>query len=64
MMVTMRRQGEVLLIGDEIEITIVHIGHSRVRIGIAAPRQYRVVAGEKQSEAETGGRVNDRPPVP
>lgn len=50
MMVTMRRKGEVLLIGDDIEITIVHIGHSRVRIGIRAPREYRVVPGEKQPE--------------
>jgi hypothetical protein len=47
MLVTSRRQGEVLLIGDEIEVTIVHIGRTRVHVGIRAPRRYQVSPGEK-----------------
>jgi carbon storage regulator len=41
-----RRQGETLLIGDEIEIVIAHIGRTRVKVGIRAPRHLSVVARE------------------
>jgi carbon storage regulator len=46
MLVMSRRQGETILIGDEIEIVIAHIGRSRVKVGIRAPRQLPVVARE------------------
>jgi carbon storage regulator len=46
MLVMSRRQGETILIGDEIEIVIAHIGRSRVRVGIRAPRQMPVIARE------------------
>lgn len=46
MLVMRRRQGETILIGEEIEIHIAHIGRSRVKIGIQAPKQLRVVAKE------------------
>jgi carbon storage regulator len=41
-----RRKGETILIGDEIEIVIAHIGRSRVRVGIRAPRSMPVIARE------------------
>lgn len=41
-----RRQGETILIGDQIEIVIAHIGRSRVKVGIRAPRQVPVIARE------------------
>jgi len=41
-----RRQGEVILIGDEIEIVIAHISRSRVKVGIRAPRCMPVLARE------------------
>jgi carbon storage regulator len=41
-----RRRGETILIGDQIEIVIAHIGRSRVKVGIRAPRQMPVVARE------------------
>jgi carbon storage regulator len=41
-----RRQGETILIGDRIEIVITHIGRSRVKVGIRAPREMPVVAHE------------------
>jgi len=34
MLMMARRQGETILIGDEIEVVIAHIGRSRVRVGI------------------------------
>ena len=44
MLVMSRREGETILIGDEIEIVIAHIGRSRVKVGIRAPRQMPVIA--------------------
>ena len=41
-----RRAGEKILIGDRIEIEIAHIGRSRVRVGIRAPRDLPVIARE------------------
>lgn len=46
MLVMSRRQGETILIGDQIEIVIAHIGRSRVKVGIRAPRETPIVAHE------------------
>ncbi len=46
MLVMSRRQGETILIGDQIEIVIAHVGRSRVKVGIRAPRQMPVIARE------------------
>ena len=46
MLVMSRRQGETILIGDQIEIVIAHIGRSRVKVGIRAPRDMSVMARE------------------
>jgi carbon storage regulator len=46
MLMMSRREGEVILIGEEIEIVISHIGRSRVKVGIRAPRETAVVARE------------------
>jgi carbon storage regulator len=46
MLVMSRRQGETILIGDQIEIVINHIGRSRVKVGIRAPRSMPVIARE------------------
>jgi carbon storage regulator len=46
MLMMSRREGETILIGDEIEILITHIGRSRVKVGIRAPRVLPVVARE------------------
>lgn len=37
-----RRAGESILIGDDIEIQIMHIGESRIKIGITAPKSVAV----------------------
>lgn len=46
MLMMSRRAGEVILIGDEIEIVIAHIGRNRVRVGIRAPRELPVLTHE------------------
>ena len=46
MLMMARREGETILIGDEIEVVIAHIGRSRVKVGIRAPREMTVIARE------------------
>ena len=46
MLIMSRRQGETILIGNDIEIVIAHIARSRVKVGIRAPREMTVVAQE------------------
>ena len=37
-----RRAGESILIGEDVEIQIIHIGESRIKIGITAPKSVLV----------------------
>jgi len=46
MLVMLRREGESILIGDDVEIRILAINGSRVKVGIAAPRSIPVLARE------------------
>ena len=46
MMMMRRREGEKILIGDDVVIHINQIGRNRVRIGIDAPREVKIVAEE------------------
>jgi carbon storage regulator len=46
MLVMRRREGESILIGDDIEIQILHAGPSRIKIGITAPKSIPVTAKE------------------
>ena len=48
MLVIRRRAGESILIGDDIEIQIMHIGESRIKIGIKAPKSVPVTMKEVQ----------------
>lgn len=49
MLVTLRRQGEALLIGEDIELIIVRVGRSKVQVAIRAPLKCRVRAGKNES---------------
>ncbi|MBA2225955.1 MAG: carbon storage regulator CsrA [Thermogemmata sp.] len=42
MLVLTRRQGESIVIGNDIKITVVSLGPGRVKLGIEAPPQVRV----------------------
>jgi carbon storage regulator len=46
MLMMSRRAGETILIGEDVEIVIAHIGRNRVKVGINAPRHTPVVALE------------------
>ncbi len=46
MLVLSRKEGEQLLIGDDIVLTINRISGNRVAIGIEAPRDVRILRGE------------------
>jgi len=48
MLVMRRRAGESILIGEDIEIQILHIGESRIKIGIMAPKSVPVTMKEVQ----------------
>ena len=56
MLVLSRKEGEKLVIGDNIVLTVNRISGNRVAIGIDAPREVRVVRGElKRHEVAIGG---------
>jgi carbon storage regulator len=52
MMVMRRREGEKILIGDNISIHIAHIGRNKVKIAIDAPREISIVAEEMKNVRE------------
>lgn len=60
MLVITRRAGESILIGDDIELQIIELTPSRVKLGIAAPRslsilrkEIRVAAAENRAASQT-----------
>jgi carbon storage regulator len=63
MLIMSRREGESILIGNEIEIVIAHIGRSRVKVGISAPRQLPVVAQEVKLVGDENRAAALQPPV-
>ena len=46
MLVIRRRAGESLLIGDNIEVEILDLGPTQVKLGIRAPREVTVMRNE------------------
>lgn len=46
MLVLTRRAQEIIRIGDSITLTVVRIDSDRVRIGIEAPRDVKIMRGE------------------
>jgi carbon storage regulator len=50
MLVLTRKVGEKILIGDDITITVVDIGKSRLKLGIEAPAGHRILRSELIAE--------------
>jgi carbon storage regulator len=61
MLILTRRAGEALRIGDDIEVTVMAVNGSQVRIGINAPRDIAVdreeIAERKRRDREAMARV-------
>ena len=61
MLVLSRKPGEQVVIGNDITITVVEVQGNRVRVGIDAPEQVRILRGElacwqQEPEGEQGSR--------
>jgi len=52
MLVIKRKQGEALLIGDDIEINIVSIDNGSVKVAISAPKSVTILRKELYKEVE------------
>jgi len=52
-----RRIGESIIIGNEIEITVVEVKGDQVRIGIQAPKNVKIYRKEIFEEIQTENRV-------
>ena len=59
MMILTRRTGESLRIGDDVEVTVMAVNGSQVRIGIKAPRN---IAVDREEIAER--KLRERDPAP
>ncbi|MGB9840911.1 carbon storage regulator CsrA [Thermovenabulum sp.] len=57
MLVLSRKKGEKLLIGDEVEITVVEIDGDRVKLGINAPKGVKILRAELYEEIK-GENIN------
>lgn len=58
MLVLSRKSNESIVIGDHIVIEILEISNNKIRIGIAAPSNIRVVRGELTPKAPLQSRVD------
>jgi carbon storage regulator len=68
MLVLTRRAGEALRIGDDIEVIVMSVNGSQVRIGINAPREIAVdreeVAERKRRDREASADSDSRAEIP
>jgi carbon storage regulator len=46
MLVLSRKEGEKIMIGNRVEVTVTQIGKGRVRLGIVAPESVHIRRGE------------------
>lgn len=57
MLVLSRKEGERLVIGENIVITVNRISGNRITLGIDAPRDVRIVRGELEPKEDVGVRA-------
>ncbi len=54
MLVLSRKQGQQIVVGSSVVVTIVRVRGAKVRIGIEAPEEMRVLRGELQPPDDLG----------
>lgn len=52
MLILQRKEGESLLIGDEVEVTVLAVEAGRVRLAIQAPRSVTILRSELKVAAQ------------
>ena len=52
MLILQRKAGESLLIGDEIEVSVLSVDSGRVRLAIDAPKSVSILRSELKTAAE------------
>lgn len=60
MLVLSRKEGERLVIGENIVITVNRISGNRITLGIDAPRDVRIVRGELEPRADVSPQESAR----
>ncbi len=58
MLVLSRREGEKIMIGDSITVTIVRLGGDKIRVGIDAPDNVLILRGELEAFQEQQNAAN------
>ncbi|MEM8734802.1 MAG: carbon storage regulator [Planctomycetota bacterium] len=53
MLILSRREAESICLGDDIELTIVAVGNDKVRIGVKAPPEVRILRNELEVQEHT-----------
>ena len=67
MLVLTRKTNQSIMIGDEIEVTVLAVSRDKIRLGITAPREVPVfrkevwlsIKGEGAAENDAAGDVDD-----
>ncbi len=59
MLILQRKEGESLLVGEEIEITVLAVEAGRVRLAIQAPRNVTILRSELRVAAQANREAAD-----
>ena len=64
MLILQRKEGESLLIGDNVEISVLSVEAGRVRLAIQAPRSVPILRSELKVAAQTNREAADEEAPP
>lgn len=64
MLILQRKEGESLLIGDDVEISVLSVEAGRVRLAIQAPRSVSILRSELKVAAQTNREAADEEAPP
>lgn len=59
MLILQRKEGETLLIGDNIEVTVLSVEAGRVRLAVQAPRDVTILRSELKVAAQANREAAD-----